>query len=288
MRRRAEMSGLFDWLRKAVTPPPLPGKQPSMLPVLRPEQLPAAPAEEKRSVIDIFRPKSKGLIEAPKGVHEVFLAPQKTLLPAQAPAPEKPAVKWEVLVPQAEGATIPISEDLVRFLKPSTVFEASRYVQPEEWPFGEPPIWSSTPWKMPTTYEVADYIRQRWDLPGIFEFVLMEVDKPYWKRLVEESAHVGEPATMEVEQLSDIADPRSDISRFLRIPDAVIELYGRSGHEGINRFNVEVLQPMLDRVEKAMEVFRPTPALRGYFEIEPDDQMNFWLRYKESKFPQEK
>jgi hypothetical protein len=287
MRRRPEMSGLIDWFLSKFSPPPLPPKEPSLLPAPRFELLPAVPPKEKKSVIEVFKPKPKGLIQAPKGVHEIFVPPQKELLPVRAPEPEKPEVKWAELIPTAEGASVPIAEDLARYLKPSTIYEASRYQHPVEWPYGEPPIWQNTPWKMPSTYEIAQYIQRRWDLNGLYERVLGEIHKPYWQRQVEESAHVGEPAAMEVEQLSDVTDPRSDISRFLRIPDAVIELYGRAGPEGANRYNTEVLLPMLERVEKALEVSRPTPVIRGWFEIEPDEQMNFWLRYKEARFPQE-
>lgn len=300
MPRRAQMSGMFDWLRKLL-PPSMPGQEPSMLPAVRKEQLPAQIKKPSsvvdvfkgtskglikapESVIEVFKPKAKGLIEAPKGVHDVFAPPQKSLLPEEA---KQEQVKWEELVPKEIVQGVPLSEELTKFLKPATVFEASRFVQPDEWPFGEPPIWSDTPWKMPTTYEVADYIRQRWDLPAMYDYVLSHVETPWWKRQVSESAHVGEPAVLDVEQMTSSQDQRLDLPRFLRIPDAVIELYGRYGPEGINRFNVEVLQPMLDRVEKALEVFRPTPVLRGWFEVEPDEQMNFWVRYKEARFPQE-
>lgn len=282
MRRRAEMSGVFDWLRK-IFPPPLPSKEASGLPVLRPPQLPAVPIKEKKDVVEIFRSKPKELIRAPEGVHLVFVPPQKTLLPAEAPAVEKPAVKWEELIPREAEPTVPIAEALTKFLKPSTVYEASRYLHPSEWPFGEPPVWSLTPWKMPTTYEVVEYIRRNWDLNMIYEYVLNHVGTSWWRRQVAESAHVGEPAEIDVEQLTDVTIAGDDIYRFLKIPDSVIERYAAYGP---NRLNVEVLQPMLERVEKALEVFRPTPVLRGWFEIEPDDEMNFWLRYKEAKFPQ--
>lgn len=253
-----------------------------MLPIVRPQQLPALPREkEKKSLIDVFRSKPQELIQAPKEVLEIFRPAQKSVIPIP-PVEKKPEVRWEELVPQEAPSAMPIAE----FLKPSTIYEASLYPPTSDWATGEPPIYSHTTWRMPSTYELAEYIQRRWDLPGIYEYVLNQVEQPWWRREVFDMAHEGRPAMLDVELLSKSGDPRLDISRFLKIPDAVIELYGRYGPEGHRLFNMEVLGPLLERLGKALDVLRPTPVLRGYFEIEPDPDMNFWLRYKETMVPQ--
>ncbi len=285
VRRRKHLSGPLDWLKKLI--PPMPGAK-SQAMIVRESQLPAVrpPEEKKLSIFDVFKPKkeeSRGLIKAP----EFFgiLTPA-----APPPAPAKPEKKQEMIFPKVfepapEAPEKPIGE-MFEFLKPSAKREAQQYSHPEEWPYKEPPLWMNTRWKLPTTYELAQLIHQKWDLPGIYDMALSTIGNHWWRRQVEESAHTGEPAAYDLQLVSTAEPPYNDMGNFLNIPDFVMDIYGRYGEEGIERFNVEVLQPMLERVGKAMDVFRPTPELKGWFELEPDQDMNFWLRYKEAKFRQ--
>lgn len=302
-RRKAKMSGIMDWFRKLA--PPAPGamipfvpkeEKPSQLPALRPSTLPAAPRKESKqlSLFDFLRPEAerveRGLIlpkpPTPIAMFE-FMAPAPPA-PQELIQEEKELEKevWGKMFKPSEEP-MPAPAEMFEFMKPEAQAEARRFIHPSEWPFGEPPIWSQTRWQMPSTYELAEFIRKRWDLPGMYEFVLSQVTSPYWRRAVEESAHTGEPAAIDVDLVSRGTESTFEIANFLRIPDYVIENYGTLGPEGIERFTVEVLQPMFDRVGKALDVFRPTPVLRGWFDLEPDEDMNFWIRYKERKeYPQ--
>jgi hypothetical protein len=278
------MSGIFDWFKK-ISPPPLPGAR-SQLPILRESMLPAAPreAEKKMSIFDIFKSKpkevSRGLIKSPE-----FFGVLTPAAPPEAPKKkEQEKSLWEAMFPEAPKEEERPARELFEILKPSAIYEAQKYTNPSEWPFGEPPLWEDTRWQMPTTYELAEMIHQKWDLPGIYEFVLSTITTPWWKRQVAESSHTGEPAAIDINLITKAEPPYNDMGTFLNIPDYVIEQYGRHGQAGLERFTVEVLQPMLERVGKALDVFRPTPELRGWFELEPDQDMNFWLRYKEARF----
>lgn len=293
--RRNALSGPFDWLKKLI--PPIPSGK-SQLPILRESMLPAVPRleEKKLTPFSFLRPKEpKALIKTPEffGILTPAApppAPPKESGPAEkalwesmfTPAPEAPEEEvgeiFEILKP----------ETIREILKPETIREAQQYSRPEQWPYGEPPLWTHTRWHLPTTMELTQFIQQKWDLPGIYEYALSQSDTNWWKRQVEESAHTGEPAVMDIDQVSRAEPPYNDMGNFLNIPDNVIEQYGAYGEQGLERFTVEVLQPMLDRVGKALDVFRPTRALRGWFELEPDQDMTFWVRYKEAKFtPQE-
>jgi hypothetical protein len=304
MTRRRELSGIFDWFKRLAPPPPgamvpfVPkGEKPSQLPELRRGTLPAAPREESKqlSFFDFLLPEEerseRGLIlpELPKPVKMFeFMAPAPPTPAARSIEEEQKLEKevWgQMFKPSEEPPAAPA--EMFEFLKPEAQEEARRFVHPDEWPFGEPPLWSQTPWQMPSTYEIAEFIRQRWDLPGIYEYTLNQVDNPYWRRRVEESAHVGEPATIDVDMISKGKNSTIEIANFLRIPDFVIEDYGSFGQRGIKRFTEEVLKPMFERVGKALDVFRPARSLKGWFELEPDEDMNFWIRYKERKqYPQ--
>lgn len=288
MARRKELSGIFDWFKRLA--PPVPGAMipyvPKQLPAVRPSTLPAARKESKQlSLFDFLEPGKKLPIIARLERAFEFLPP--------APAPqalvELPPAKevWgEMFSPSPEPPTGNVP-DMFEYMRPEAQAEARQFIHPDEWPFGEPPLWQHTRWQMPSTMELAEFIRQKWDLPGMYEYVLSQVDSPYWKREVENSAHLGEPASLDVDLIARAYDPSSDISRFLKIPDKVVEGYGTYGPEGLARFSIEVLEPMFERVGKALDVFRPTQELRGWFVLEPDDDMNFWVRYKEVKqYPQ--
>jgi len=294
--RRPELSGFLDWFRRLAPPVPgamipyAPQEQKSQLPAVRQSTLPATPQKESKqlSLFDFLEPQAKlPIISRLEQTFGFLPAP-----PAPAPGPvipqeeEKPEEIWgQMFKPSKEPIEQPA--DMFEFMKPSAQVEARQFIHPDEWPFGEPPLWQHTRWQMPTTLELADFIQKKWDLPGIYEYVLSQVDSPYWRREVESSAHLGEPASLDVDLVARAYDPTDDISRFLKIPDKVIEGYANFGPEGLDRFSVEVLQPMFERIGKALDVFRPTPALRGWFVLEPDDDMNFWIRYKEVKqYPQ--
>lgn len=301
-RRRKELSGVWDWLKRLAPPKPAAGamvpyvskEDPrQQLPAVRPSTLPAAPRQES-GALSLFEALEPGKTRLP------ILAKLEALfsfLPEQKPEPqalvplapeEKPEEFWGQMFTPQEVAPAGETPDMFEFMKPEAKAEARQYIHPDEWAFGEPPLWQQhTRWEMPTTFEVSEYVRRKWDLPGMYERVLSQVDSRYWRREVEESAHRGSPATMDVDLVSTAPNSFFDMARFLRIPDPVIEMYGRSGPEGLERFTVEVLQPMLEKVGKALDVFRPGRALPGWFVLEPDPDMNFWVRYKEVKqYPQ--
>lgn len=289
MRRKPKMSGVFDWMKKLL--PPTPTKK-SQLPAIRESMLPAELPKEK-SFLDFFKPKEekRSLIQVPSFMNVLIPAPT----PPKAPKQEKEV--WQDLFQPEKAPEKEIHElfkpeptkpspEMFDFLKPSAQREAILHTRQEEWPQGEPPLWSFTRWQMPTTYELAQTLHKMWDLPDIYETVLQTMDTKWWKREVEESAHSGEPAAIDLDQVTKYEPPYNDIARFLNVPDYVIEQYGAYGVEGHERFVTEVIQPMLDRIGKALDVFRPSQEMRGWFEIEPDENMNFWLRYKEAKFRQ--
>lgn len=291
MRRKKHMSGFLDWMRKIL--PPVPGPK-SQLPAIRESMLPAQ-VEKPKTFLDYFKPKSErekgSLIRTPE-----FL---NVLIPAPAPPkPKKPEKEvWQGLfqpekAPEKEVYDIfkpapkIVLPEMYEILKPSAQQEAILHTRHQEWPYGEPPIWSSTRWKMPTTYELAKMINNKWELPEIYEHVLQTIETRWWKQQVEDSAHTGEPAAIDINQITKAEPPYNDIARFLNVPDNVIERYGAYGPQGEERFLVEVIQTMLERIGKALDIFRPSREMRGWFEIEPDEDMNFWLRYKEAKFRQ--
>lgn len=292
MRRKQHLSGPFDWLKKLLPPVSSPKSQ---LPAVRESMLPAE-IEKPKTFLDYFKPKSeqekRSLIQAP----EFF----NVLIPA--PVPPKPKTKtekqvWEGLFEPEKAPSKEIQvfrpepkapeTEMFEFLKPSAKQEAILHTRQQEWPYGEPPLWSFTRWKMPTTYELALMINQKWELEDIWEMVLQTIDTRWWKQQVEDSAHTGEPAVIEINQITKAEPPYNDIATFLNIPDYVIEQYAVYGPEGHARFDAEVVQPMLERIGKALDVLRPTKEMRGWFQIEPDNLMNFWLLYKEAKFRQE-
>jgi len=78
------------------------------------------------------------------------------------------------------------------------------------------------------------------------EVVLQTVETRWWRQQVEDSAHTGEPAAIDLNQITKAEPPYNDIARFLNIPDNVIEQYGIYGPQGQERFVVEVIQPILE------------------------------------------
>lgn len=300
MGRRKELSGIFDWLKRLAPPPPVTGamipyvsKEPpgQQLPAVRPSTLPAVPRKESRqlSLFDFLEPRKKLPILAKLERAFEFLPPAPTPPPqALVEVPlEKPEETWGEMFKPSEEPAPGQTPDMFEFMKPAARAEVRQFIHPDEWPFGEPPLWQHTRWEMPSTFELADFIQKKWDLRGMYDYVLSQVDSRYWKKEVENSAHSGKPASLDVDLIARAYDPNSDISRFLKIPDKVVGDYANFGPEGLERFSVEVLQPMFERIGKALDVFRPTPELRGWFVLEPDDDMNFWVRYKEVKqYPQ--
>lgn len=292
MRRKQHMSGFFDWMKKML--PPVPGPK-SQLPILRESMLPAEVRKEK-SVIDYFKPKS----EESKGTLIPTPSFLNVIIPASAPKPAAPKPEkavWQGLFQPEKAPEKEVHElfkpepkapmpEMFEFLKPSAQAEAILHTRQQEWPYGEPPLWSFTRWKMPTTYELALMINEKWDLEDIWETVLQTIDQRWWKQQVQDSSHTGEPAAIEINQITKNEPPYNDIASFLNIPDYVVERYGTYGPDGAARFDAEVIEPMLERIGKALDVLRPTKEIRGWFEIERDDQGNFWLRYKEAKFRQ--
>lgn len=272
-RSGSELSGIFDFFARLFSPPSVFKKEM----IVRPATLPGAPRKEERKLApyEIFKPRPQELIKRPSGVVEFFMAPAPAMPPV-TPAPPKKEF-WEGVIPPGEEEPLIEPE---AFLKKEAVERALRRT---EWPYGEPPLWSYTRWQMPSTIEMVNRLKETWDLNGLFEYVLSQTERTSWARRVEESAHYGEPAALDVEPVASSTNPQADIVRFLNIPDVVIEEYGRHGPEGSERFIVEVLQEMSERLGKALDVLRPTPELRGWFELEPDEDMNFWIRYKETK-----
>jgi hypothetical protein len=329
--RRAKLGGVRDWFRKKKEISPSqeiiyigPGGEARRgLPLIPREPAPALPERPKQTVQDrllsLFTAFDPGTSRLPAIAERLDIIPEGSNLPALLS-------KLEIL-PESIKASPPkdlsVSEEQGQMELWSTMFEESKeegpiyeafpegapsrqetvqeapgraYRQPhEDWPKGEPPLYWATNWRVPTPYETAYWIQNspdKWDLPGLFEYAMRETDYPGWRREVEESAHTGEPAALEIDQIAHWSNAYDDLADFLEIPQRVLDIYfgeihdEELAHERTWDFQTEVLTPYLDNVSRALDALRPV-HLRGWFEISPADDYSWWRKYVEAKYPRQ-
>jgi hypothetical protein len=241
------------------------------------------------SMFDVFLPAPPpaaggGMIpaEAPAAGPLIFRSFEPTPPAPVAPEERPPAL----FTPEAEP-----EHSFASFFGPfeETAAEAPRW-HPGEYSRGMP-LWTLTSWRMPTTWEVHQQVAGSWDPNAIFETVLSETSTPYWRRAVEESSHYG-PATIEIDRIARRDSAFEDFAQTFGIPRQVLDLYfdnvttQEDAREASSRFMEEVLEPILDRYGKVLDIMRPSRELIGWFEFVPDRETgDWWLTYREAKFP---
>lgn len=210
---------------------------------------------------------------------------------------ETPSQMFEVFQPspipeeEPQGYIQPTADELVEALRRQDV---GRQQVPahEYWPLNVPPLYWSLNWRIPTPFEIAHYMQthpEEWDLPGLFEFTMQNTDYPGWRREVEESPHTGEPARLEISMVAHWSSAYEDLGKFLHIPKKVMDRYFEEVHdeeEAADRgmmFEVEVVRPYIENISKALDALRP-PNLKGYYNIEPAEDLSWWLVYEQGKF----
>ena len=254
------------------------------LPALPPET-PAAPPRQDLTLWEaLFDPATVAEAAQERPLSEMFAGPPPGVAPV---APVEPA-----------PPEFPVERGLISpFSKPEL-----RHYEPENWhrefpdiverTQGRMPLWVAynMGWSVPSTMEVSNQLVEHWDLMMIFENALATLRDPYWKRTVEESAHTGEPAVMEIEEIAGVGDPYHDLFSHLGVPEHVLDFYAAQSNAG-ELLAEEILEPMLNRVGKALEFLKP-PPLKGWFVIGPsqedyviDEANTFWLKYKEAATP---
>lgn len=266
---RASMGSVLDWFRKFSKP-----KVES--------QLPAVYEEKPLSFLESLKRAATGLpIERP--TTEITQKPgliSKAITPfvevaraARAAAPVK-----------AEKPTEPSPERLQIFRDlyvPEEAIQAARPQPIREIPRkGKGTLLERTRWQLPTTLELVEKLKNSWELPILWETVLSNVESPSWEKKVREAAHRGEPASIPLQLVTSRQDPYGDMAHFLGIPDAVIEQYAERSN-GAERFESEVIGPIAERVGKALDILKPSHEIFGWFDLMPDDDMNYWLVYSE-------
>lgn len=316
--KNVRMGSVLDWFRKKkpTTLPALPqggviyvspsGEAKTQLPSLRPGT-PGKRGTIKEQLLSIFEPFGpKAESRLPAIIKSMDILPvsfqEKPREELTAAEESGQMTLWqELFEEEAEEAPGSIFDVLVKE-KESEVPEPHitpifgeepvyRKALHEDWPTGEPPIYLVTKWKVPTAFEVAHWIKtsqNKWDLPAMFEYTLINTDGNDWKQMVEDSAHTGDRAELEIEQVARAQSAYEDLAEFLDIPQRVIDVYfddvanEEMAHERAWRFEREVLGPYLDNVSKALEALRPI-ELRGWYEISTSDDYSWWLKYVEVK-----
>lgn len=294
------MDGIFDWIRRA-----LPGfeafRPPAETPGLpAPEARPGLPAPppsggliprpERLPMFEALRPKEgEGLLVRYLPPKTIFapLAPPEA--PPQEP-PQQPSLWPALFAGEEPQATVP---EMFSFAAPQEAPPEEALYEPAElrWLPGEPvPLWRvSSPWRMPTTMELVDRIREKWDLLELWDFVLLQTDYPAWREMVADSAHTGEAARLEIDLVAEYGDPYDSLSQLLGVPESVPVLYFRDARNNVEAeaagelYYSEVIGPMLDRFSKAFDVLKPV-SLRGWFDISPGMDGDWWFSYNQAAY----
>jgi hypothetical protein len=301
------MESIFDRLKSAIQKvfPPVHGKPSTLLPALPPEReiaIPAPPQERLPSIFEAFAPGAITFL--PKEAPLIFQAfkPSELIKEPEVPIWEGifgPPAPLEEEMPVAEmfrsfaPAIEPESEEPKPVPTGRLIIGPRRsWTDPAEWKKkfpdvadrtgGKPPLWIefNLGWEMPPTIQLVEAIKTSWDMPMVFEEVLLATEDQYWRSAVEDSAHTGEAAEFEIQQIGREYDPYGDVARFFGVPDALIGMYAQEGEEGAEGLWEEVLGPLFDRFQKAMDILKPQP-LHGWFEISPSFDDNMWMKYKE-------
>lgn len=302
------MENIFDRLKSAIQKvfPPIQEKPSTLLPALPPEReiaIPAPPQERLPSIFEAFAPGAITFL--PKETPLIFQAFKPSELIKEPEA--VPAPIWEAMFPRREPLEeMPIAEFFTPFapaIEPESeepkpvptgrliIGPRHSRTDPSEWTrkFPDvaertgrrPPLWIefNLGWEMPPTIQLVEAIKTSWDMPMVFEEVLLATEDQYWRSAVEDSAHTGEAAEFEIQQIGREYDPYGDVARFFGVPDTLIGMYEMEG-EGAEKLWEEVLGPLFDRFQKAMDILKPQP-LHGWFEISPSFDDNMWMKYKE-------
>jgi hypothetical protein len=184
------------------------------------------------------------------------------------------------------------------FMPPSETDEpreiSTEHAGPEsaDWVTGEPPIYWHTQWRLPTPFGMVHWVQNnpdKVDLNGIFEYTIQSTDYPDWRRMAAEASHTGEPAILEIQQVADHRTVYQDLANFFDIPDVVLDAYfldlpSKSAMLEMSRlFKIEVVDPITERFSLALDALRP-PYLRGWYELSPSHDLDWWLKYKEAKY----
>lgn len=297
--------------------PPSPEERPLGLPApkggaLIPAEpmLPAPPPEQVRlpSIFEAFGPPA--VRPAPREAPMIFHA----FPPTEEPPPvERDLVIWETMFPieAEEVVQLPAVEMFAPFAAPTPVEEplAPAPVEPvpvaipleprglipaqaTEWTREFPDVVEATKgrmpkwilwnygWQPPPAMGLVKTIKKDWDLGFIFDQVLDTIGDPWWQRSVAESAHTGEPAILELQEIGRVGNPYQDVARFFGVPDSLIDAYARDP-EGAALLWEEVLGPLLSRFRKAMDILKPG-GVRGWFDIWPSREEGIWLKYVEA------
>lgn len=308
--RNQKMSGIKDWFKKKTESRSLIPSEERGIIYVGPAggaktQLPALPSEKNKRMslremlLSPFEVFSKGESRLPALAKKLDILPDEIKAsPQELTAEQENAQKgvWADMFQPSEdqpGSMMDIfGEELPEKIvaAPATKFEriAPRKQEHEDWPLGKPPRYWTTKWRIPDPFQVAWELQNspKWDLPGLFEFTLLNTDYPGWKKEVRESAHIGEPATLEIDQVAHWTSAYEDLIKLLDIPPNVVDKYFdniSSEDEAAERgmeFELEVLKPYLDNISRALDALRP-PELRGYYEIAPADDLSWWMTYKE-------
>jgi len=264
--------------------PGLPAPQGSGLPIPRPQ---TPPVSARPSMFDVFLP------AAPPAAGG--------LIPAERPEPAGPLI-FRSFAPTPPASVEPAAEQPILWFpqEPERPFGSffgpfeETAQEPVRWRPGEysrgMPLWTLTNWALPTTWEIHDLVTKDWDTNSIFETVLSEAATQYWRRAVQESTHYG-PATIEIDRVARRDAAFEDFAQTFRIPRQVLDLYfgnvttDEDAREASARFMEEVLDPLIERYEKVLDLLKPSRELRGWFEFAPDRETgDWWLTYKEAVF----
>jgi hypothetical protein len=291
---RARMDGVFDYLRRMLREQrgifeafaPRPGLPAPLPPAGLPAIVPAPPGRRP----SIFRPLGPAALPAPPAPMFQPLVPFAPL-PAPLPREEEQRALWERLFPRPMEAPPSAAEAFSMFAPaapaPEIVWEAldwhRRFPDIAETTGGRIPRWMGLGWEVPNTWQLMGMLEGEWDLVGMFEHVLSNTEGPWWTSLVEASAHVGEPARIEIDRIAGWGDPYGDLATFFGIPEHVVAAYVGADPELATHFWQEVLDPLLDRLTKAMDALKP-PRFQGWFEIDQADDGSFLLVYKQAAF----
>ncbi len=301
--RRHRLSGWWDIFRskkgfeRFEGAPGLPAPK-SGLPIVRPE--PESLPIPSPSLLDAVRnlpiltppPEAPGLLTPlieQAAIPFGWIDPStKEVIPSPEQEQKAEQELWAGMFEEEKERPVSIYEAFARTQEEKQVRSSRR---PGDWPGrGREPRYSTAGWELPDTFHLMEVLKKGdpLDLNGLFDQALSDTSTSWWKAAVDESAHTGEAAELELREIASDDNAYQVISELFNIPGGVLEVYfgNPDDTEGAIAFHMEVVEELLARFSTAMDFLRP-PALRGWFEISPGTDDNWWLKYVEGKFPQE-